>query len=355
MLRLTLGLMLAFISLTAGIRALALNPPVAPQLAYVSWDSDLVLLDVSRAFHHNLTRSLEREITATWSPDGASLAYTVITGDLSTHIRLLNLETGFSEEVSRQFPPVSQPRWSSDNRHLAFTVMRGSGVSFVADVSCIQSEQPCPEHLTRQMDNRLSGGLFHFVMLQPNGQGMIAVTDDGLYRLDPNSLNPSRISPLRVGEMIASPNGYWVLVTAYTDSVQGEIYRMEGACLWQAESCPAHRLTHNQMTEAHLAWSPDGRTIALVGQVEGWFQLFLMDAACVDATCQPRQITDAPLDHGFPQWSSDSTRIALLTLTGNQDHLLLFDEMGQPLNGWTDLAVNGAPAAWRPQPPVKDN
>jgi dipeptidyl aminopeptidase/acylaminoacyl peptidase len=64
------------------------------------------------------------------------------------------------------------------------------------------------------------------------------------------------------------------------------------------------------------SWSPDGSTIAFtMDDVDGNYQIFLVDAFCETSPCPITQLTTAPGQSDSPRWSPDGQRI---TFTSNR-------------------------------------
>jgi eukaryotic-like serine/threonine-protein kinase len=68
------------------------------------------------------------------------------------------------------------------------------------------------------------------------------------------------------------------------------------------------QLTSREGLEEWPTWSPDGRQLAYVAEVEGYRQLFVRQVS----GGAERQLTDDPRDHIQPAWSHDGGRIAFV-------------------------------------------
>ena len=73
----------------------------------------------------------------------------------------------------------------------------------------------------------------------------------------------------------------------------------------------AYQLTHS--VNADPTFSPDGKRLIYVSEIEGKDQLFVMDA---DGKNQ-KQITREPYDHEDPAWSPDGRKILFTRLSGS--------------------------------------
>jgi eukaryotic-like serine/threonine-protein kinase len=89
------------------------------------------------------------------------------------------------------------------------------------------------------------------------------------------------------------------------------------------------------------AWSPDGKTLAYVAQVDGVLQVFTRNVE----SSLPQQITDRPFDCNDPFWSPDGARIFFHSLAEEHDSLWSVSAGGGP----PQLAVlNASNAALSP-------
>ena len=67
------------------------------------------------------------------------------------------------------------------------------------------------------------------------------------------------------------------------------------------------RLTTNNFTEAHPAWSPDGKQLVFTTWKNGGGHLYKVS---IDGKGRPVQLTKEPGAYTFPAWSYQSNRIA---------------------------------------------
>jgi Tol biopolymer transport system component len=99
---------------------------------------------------------------------------------------------------------------------------------------------------------------------------------------------------------------------------------------WGAPDLSAYRFTPFAAESAYQeapAWSPDGRTIAYVADVDGILQVFARSLG----SSMPAQITQARFNCQDPFWSPDGTRIFYISLARDKESL------------WSVSAAGGAP------------
>jgi serine/threonine-protein kinase len=85
------------------------------------------------------------------------------------------------------------------------------------------------------------------------------------------------------------------------------------------------QLTFGEGVEESPAWSPDGRTLAYVGEAEGYKQIFLLTLP----SGPERRLTRGPKDDIQPAWSSDAKRLAFVRAKTDRGKLEPSD-----INGW---------------------
>ena len=85
------------------------------------------------------------------------------------------------------------------------------------------------------------------------------------------------------------------------------------------------------------AWSPDGKTLAYVADVDGVLQVFTRSLTSVSRT----QVTDTRFDCHDPFWSHDGARLYFHSLAGGKDSVWSISPAGGP----ADLVIEGGTRA----------
>lgn len=100
-----------------------------------NWNNDLVLVKVADGSMERLTKTRGNEMTPVWSPDGASIAFTMTKRPLTTidsvaedaHVWLADRKTGQARELATKLDRrCSHLRWSQDNGTI-FCIARDHG------------------------------------------------------------------------------------------------------------------------------------------------------------------------------------------------------------------------------------
>ncbi len=98
-----------------------------------------------------------------------------------------------------------------------------------------------------------------------------------------------------------SPDGRTLSFYSNRDTGRWNIYLM------QANGTRVRQITDSDGRDGNLVWSPDGRHVAFDSTRSGNLEIYVMEAACMDApaTCTPRQLTHHAAADRYPTWSPD--------------------------------------------------
>jgi TolB protein len=209
--------------------------------------------------------SPEPIISASWSPNGAQLAY-VSFESRKPVVYVHEVANGRRRMLANFRGSNSAPAWSPDGKQIAITLSRdGNSQIYVMD-SAGNNE---PRRLTQ------SGGIDTEPVYSPDGQSIYFVSDRG-----------------------GAP----------------QIYRMpaggEGAGR-------AERVTFNGNYNISPAISPDGKRMAFISRVSGNFRLHVMELAGQSATA----LTDTAADER-PSFAPNSKLILYATRQGGKEALM---------------------------------
>ncbi len=269
----------------------------AGELAYESDQSgnwDIYLLDLSTGLRRNLTRSAWNERTPAWSPDGSQLLfYADSDADMDGEIYRLAWAGGEAERLAVSAGNNWRPVWSPDGQWIVF--LRDFGRIRVVDLDG-GNERALGFGFSPSWSADSRYVLYYSNRDNDLNSDVYAVSLTGSFQRNLTNHRANDWSPAW------SPDGRYILFVSARDG-NGEIYRMEAACVQSAapsQTCgqTTTRLTQNDTNDNMPAWSPDGARIAYVSEREGYSDLYVMDADGGNL----RRVTDGDAYYQFPAW-----------------------------------------------------
>lgn len=236
------------------------------ELVYTGYETgyaDLYLYDAARGVRHNLTRNPASDMSPAWSPDGSQLAF-ISNRDGGLHVYVIDADGGNLRRITPQGYAFDNPRWSADGTRL---------------VLFARTNGP-PDVFTAGSD----GSNFQQVEPEPGSGGM--AVDFGV-----------EIAPLGGPQ---SPAGTGFLTLEFTDGVWWLFLSPE-------EGVPGQKLiplSMSQGPQSAVSWSPDGRYIAFVSTMDGWDDVYIIEAR---AGAVPARLTNDFSQESALMWRPMST------------------------------------------------
>ena len=223
-----------------------------------------------------------------WSPDGRSVVFARYAHD-AIELELLDLASGTVTPLTANGAVNVEPRWSPD----------GSRIAFVSS---------------------LYNGRWHIFVLSPAGaKDPVRLTDDNDSKLPRYYYSKwdHYISPTW------SPDGKDIILVSNRGHIHGSggFWRMEARA-----GAPLRELRYEETTwKARPDWSPDGTRVVYSSYLgRQWNQLWLMTSEGGD----PFPFTYGEFDATAPRWSHDGSRIAFVSNETGNTSLWVIDVVG---------------------------
>lgn len=259
-----------------------------------------------------ITQAVELRV----SPDGARVAFTVISVDLDANTCRSRIWMASSDGSSPAYPFTSGdgrdglPRWSPDGRRLAFTTREGRSDRDRLDPTASTVEiVVMPVTVGGQMvrvaaqDEEISE-----VEWSPDGTRLAFVArdrDQSRYGTRDQPVAESEMPPRRIDRLLFRE-----------DTVGWTVDRPNRIFVVRADgSRPARALTAGPFDASELTWAPDGQRLAFVSARHEQSDLDLANDVwqiSLDGDGQPQRLTDTIARFGHPVWSGDGQRLACL-------------------------------------------
>jgi nickel/cobalt transporter (NicO) family protein len=277
----------------------------AARVVYLNDDGNkhkqVFVIDIKGGDPHKLTDATKGVVDFAISPDQSQVIYIEQTEDFDYELWLLNLDGAENKMMfSCEQANCSQPVWSPDGNHIVYEYMpldEGSSSLWWLDVATGEAKPVFQEARLPVTNPRWS----------PNGAWLSYASPEGI-RLNHLESGESRLIPNMLGAAVQwSPDSKSMLVR---DVIIKNDQFVTQLFLYDLVSETLTNVNANENMENILAaWSPDGKTIAVVRRdltISRGDQIWLMRADGSDA----QVISDAPaVLHGSLNWSPDGKYI----------------------------------------------
>lgn len=247
-----------------------------------------------------------KNMLPSWSPDGSKIAFTS-DRDGNLEVYVLHVDTLEATRLTNNDAVDWNPAWSPSGQLLAFVSNRDARAKPGYDIYTVTEVGKRISRLTFRAQGGDSnpawtpipegGASSEYVIFVSDRDGnseiyQLAMADVSVTRLTYREKNTDSKPSL-------SPDGTRI---TFQSNVEGnwEIFIMD------IDGKNVKRLTFNPADDCYPAWSPDGSKIAFTSNRDGNQEIYVMD---VDGK-NKRNLTNTPSDDQHPTWSPDASMIA---------------------------------------------
>jgi Tol biopolymer transport system component len=221
------------------------------QIAFVRYPyerpPDVWVMGADGSGQRQLTHDAELQSPA-WSPDGTSLL-AVAAAELNRSLKLIDVSTGEVRDLFDDPGAESSAQWSPDGRSIAFTLLRRGATN--EDIYAINADGSGPRQLT-------SDPAYEYQpRWSPDGRRIAFIRDGAVWVMDADGGKAKRLTPpLRADSPTWSPDGRRLaFVIAGTGEMNAGAERRD---LWfvNADGSGLARIQLELVVVGHPAWRP---------------------------------------------------------------------------------------------------
>ncbi len=274
----------------------------------------------------NITNTAQDEYSPAVSPDGQWVAFLAVEG------ADVVLEAMWVDGTERQrLTPGpgrrSMPRWDTDSSRIAY-VQEMDGVSNIYVVGIDGSE---PMRLS-SIPSVEVGNWSH------DGQSVVFAArvgeERGIYVRNPDGVNEFRLTDAADTSPIWSPDSEMI---AFLSRRGGGV----DLFVMNADGSEQRQLTDNDASEYQISWSPSGRQVLFVSEVDGNPEVY-----AVDLEHKLVRLTTNKIRDDEPVWSPDGRQIAFVSYGDSDPEIFVMDADGGSQDRLTNNSYRDSTPSW---------
>lgn len=174
---------------------------------------------------------------------------------------------------------------------------------------------------------------------------ILATTPDGLRLVNLSNCWADDVAP------VWAPDGKRLAFVSFRDTVAGK-WGMGPGSIYVMDFDPengtggenAMRVTDRDMNAGWPTWSPDGRRIAFHSDLNGEWDIWIIDLESSKLT----NLTNHPSDDRYPAWSPDGDKIAFTSKRSGQEDIWLMNVDGSDARNLTPTPGRDRYPMWSP-------
>ena len=274
----------------------------------------------------NITNTPQDEYSPAVSPDGQWVAFLAVEGG---DVMLESMRVDGTERQRLTPGPGlrSMPRWDPDSNRIAY-VQEMEGVSNIYVVGIDGSE---PMKLSSIPSAEVGNW-------SQDGESVVFAARDGeqkgIYVRNPDGVNEFRLTDAADTSPVWSPD---------SDMIAFLSRRGGGVDLFvmNSDGSEPRQLTDNDASEYQISWSPSGRQVLFVSEVDGNPEVYAVDLESTLVRLTTNKIRDDQ-----PVWSPDGKQIAFVSYGDPDPEIFVMDANGEHQNRLTNNSYRDSTPSW---------
>ena len=295
----------------------------ADKIVFVSdrnGNEEIYIMDADGENQKRLTSNVTKDYSPQLSRNGKKIAYVSEMGN-GVQVNIMDSDGGNVVKPPVDSGNMNNPHWCPQSEQVSFITDREGQI----DVYVINSDGT---DMLKVTDDNLEEDLGNW---SPNAEWVVyAISqgeDKGVYMRNPRGVDVIQLTQTQDSGPVWAPVGtliaYFSEITVKNND--GEEKVDTEMRIVDAETLEVTSLVAQVHAESGISWSPDGKKISYVADVNGNKEVFVME----DDGSNQIQLTRNHLDDISPVWSRDGNKIVFVSQLHGNAEIIVMDVDGK--------------------------